>query len=499
MYSEEYEKKGLPFKDFLLKLFLVVIFAFLLAWLLPKFIQPAVITNAKEANVDLSPLTSQIFADNLDRMKEAAISYYTDERLPKEVGESDTMTLGGMIEKKLIVTLFDKNNKACNVEKSYVRITKMDNEYLLKVNLKDSEKEDYILVHLGCYTYCNSYLCEKKTTSVFNGTSSETSSVPIKDGVDNTVHVDGGGDNLVVPPSTPGEELPDSGDKEPDIPIDKPEEVKGYLYEYQKNQDAKFSKWTSWSNWTKTNCSTPEHNCNDNDPSCIKKLQRYNRKEQIGTYSKKYEKKRQVLKQTGSYQQKSCSKYNYVIINNTTYATTTTTTYKVVEQVIVSNGQSNGGWVYNGRASYKNPPRDTATTQYKFVGANYSYCEETCTTLPDYYYDSYIWKGNGNLSSVSNTTTVPGGSNSNTSSDSDVSVSASCGEIVTKTVPIYGYITESEIATRKEPLYGTVCYQSTKTRKLIDSGKTMTTWSKYNDTSLLSNGWYYTGVKKPIK
>ena len=40
-----------------------------------------------------SPLTSQIFADNLDRMKEAAISYYTDERLPKEVGESDTMTL----------------------------------------------------------------------------------------------------------------------------------------------------------------------------------------------------------------------------------------------------------------------------------------------------------------------------------------------------------------------------------------------------------------------
>ena len=35
----------------------------------------------------------------------------------------------------------------------------MDDEYLLKVNLKDSEKEDYILVHLGCYTYCDSYIC----------------------------------------------------------------------------------------------------------------------------------------------------------------------------------------------------------------------------------------------------------------------------------------------------------------------------------------------------
>ena len=206
-----------------------------------------------------------------------------------------------------------------------------------------------------------------------------------------------------------------------------------------------------------------------------------------------------MLKQTGSYTQKACSKYNYVIINNTTYATTTTTNYKVVQQVVTSSGQSSGGWVYNGRASYKNPPRDTATTQYKFVGANYSYCEDTCTTLPDYYYDSYVWKGSGGLSSVSSTTTVPGGSSSSTSSSTSTSVSVSCGQVVTKTIPIYGYITESEIATRREPLYGTVCYQSTKTRKLLDSGKTMTKWSKYNDTSLLNNGWYYTGYKKPIK
>ena len=57
----------------------------------------------------------------------------------------------------------------------------------------------------------------------------------------------------------------------------------------------------------------------------------------------------------------------------------------------------------------------------------------------------------------------------------------------------------SEIATRREPLYGTVCYKSTKTRDLIDSGKTMTTWSKYNDEELLNNGWYYTGEKKPVE
>ena len=146
MYTEEYESKGFPFKDLVLKLVLVVIFIFLLVWLLPKFISPTINTkecNSKTCDVSgIDALTSQIFMDNLERMKEAAISYYTDERLPKEVGDSDTMTLSDMIGKKLLVALIDKNNKVCDLEKSYVKITKLDDEYVLKVNLKDSEKED---------------------------------------------------------------------------------------------------------------------------------------------------------------------------------------------------------------------------------------------------------------------------------------------------------------------------------------------------------------------
>ena len=176
MYTEEYERRGFPFRDFILKLILVIVFVLLLVWLLPKFISPSITTNTTSKSgkacptgtcdtSGISALTSQIFAENLDRMKEAAISYYTDERLPQEVGQSDKMTLSDMIGKKIIIALIDKNNKACDVEKSYVKITKMDNEYLLKVNLKDSEREDYILVHLGCYTYCESYLCQKQGTN----------------------------------------------------------------------------------------------------------------------------------------------------------------------------------------------------------------------------------------------------------------------------------------------------------------------------------------------
>lgn len=112
MYTEDYENRGFPFRDFLLKLILIIIFVFLLVWLLPKFIAPAVVKNLDtETTIDskqLDALGEQIFNDNLDTMKEAAIAYYTDERLPKEVGESDKMTLSDMIGKKLVVALMIK-------------------------------------------------------------------------------------------------------------------------------------------------------------------------------------------------------------------------------------------------------------------------------------------------------------------------------------------------------------------------------------------------------
>ena len=47
MYTEEYENRGFPFRNFLLKLILIIIFVFLLVWLLPKFIAPAVNKDLK--------------------------------------------------------------------------------------------------------------------------------------------------------------------------------------------------------------------------------------------------------------------------------------------------------------------------------------------------------------------------------------------------------------------------------------------------------------------
>ena len=76
----------------------------------------------------------------------------------------------------------------------------------------------------------------------------------------------------------------------------------------------------------------------------------------MDTKAKVLTKDKEEIILAATYQQKSCSKYNYVIINNTTYATTVTTTYTTVS---TSGGN---GWTKVGSGSYDNPPRDTATT-----------------------------------------------------------------------------------------------------------------------------------------
>ncbi len=712
MYTEEYERRGFPFRDFLLKLILIIIFVFLLVWLLPKFISPSTVvtkdgncggtTNGEVCdNSGIKALTSQIFSDNLEKMKEAAINYYTDERLPKEVGESDTMTLSDMIGKHLITPLIDKNNKAVNVEKSYVKITKMDDEYILKVNIKDSEKEDYILVHLGCYNYCDSYLCEKqgKGSKVdVKGSSTPTANVPIKGSkggfpvapvkpevkryceyyngkyfgkYGQEVNRNTFNDECIVKPEPTvlkctikdgkyydstgivvsrqefekqcmpedkhycvyyngdyygkdgskvskdeykkqcqqedkhycvyydgkyygidGDVVSEDKYREECMPVDKhycviyngdyygkngdkvtekeykeqcqlPEEhycvyydgnyygkdgeivtekeykkqcmpaeehycvyYNGkyygkdgkvvseaeykkqcqspsveYVYEYKKVTGTKMSEWSKWSDWSKTSCDTKEVNCSDNDITCLAKTQLLERKEKIGTYKKPYIKYRDVIKQTGSYTEKACSKYDYVVINKTTYATTTTTThhYSVIDTITRTTRQTVGGWTYNGRASYSNPPSDTATRHYKFVGADFSYCNDTCTSLPNYYYDSYSYTGGG-ISTVTSTKSAPGESydttSTSTTSTTETTASAKCGSYTYKTVPIYGTVRVSDVVRREEPLYGTVCYKSTKNRYVKENGKITYKWSTYNNQTLIKEGYVMTGNKK---
>ena len=104
----------------------------------------------------------QVFNENLKTIKDAAISYFTNERLPKKVGDSVKLTLSEMQKEKIVLDVIDSNNSKCSTSDSYVLMTKEENEYLMKINLSCNDMEDYILIHLGCYDYCKDNICEKQ-------------------------------------------------------------------------------------------------------------------------------------------------------------------------------------------------------------------------------------------------------------------------------------------------------------------------------------------------
>ena len=156
-------------KRFLIGLILAALLIFLLLWLFPtraglKDTINEGISDAfdKTFAEKLNPLYDRIFDDNLNTMKEVATAYFTTDRLPKVEGETKKLTLGDMLEMKLLRSIKDKDGKMCDKDKSYVEVTKLSNEYKMKVNLSCGGEEDYIVVYLGCYNYCLNDVCEKK-------------------------------------------------------------------------------------------------------------------------------------------------------------------------------------------------------------------------------------------------------------------------------------------------------------------------------------------------
>lgn len=140
------EKNNSTFiRDLLIKVVLIVIFVFLLTFLFPM--------------PNLTTFYDAVFNDNVQTMKDAAEDWFTTDRMPKEVGDEETLTLQDMLDKKLILPFLDKDGNQCDTEKSYVTVKKEENEYILKVYLSCDGKSDYIIEPIGCYNFCPDGSC----------------------------------------------------------------------------------------------------------------------------------------------------------------------------------------------------------------------------------------------------------------------------------------------------------------------------------------------------
>ena len=144
------ERRSTFIRDLLVKILLIALFLFLLMYLFPM--------------PNLTPFYSAIFNNNIQTMKDAAEDYYTVKNMPTEDGKSVKMTLKEMEEKKLIIPFVDKDGKSCNKSKSYVKVTKDGDEYVLKVSLTCSDESNYIVERIGCHNFCPSGVCDQEKT-----------------------------------------------------------------------------------------------------------------------------------------------------------------------------------------------------------------------------------------------------------------------------------------------------------------------------------------------
>lgn len=151
--------------DIISKIIFLIIFVLILVWFFPTCSN-----NDNSKNNDsvlekynFSVLFDRIFKDNLNEMKYAAKSYFTKERMP-EAGEEKTLTLQEMYDKNLLLPLIDKDNNACDAEKSTVKVTKDGKEYKMKISLTCGEETKSITEVIGCYDFCEDGSCGEKGT-----------------------------------------------------------------------------------------------------------------------------------------------------------------------------------------------------------------------------------------------------------------------------------------------------------------------------------------------
>lgn len=100
---------------------------------------------------------AKVWETNINKMLESAKNYYQGDKLPVNINDTKTMDLKTMLDLEVINPFKDSENQFCDSEKSYVTITKsQENQYDLTAKLvcnkKSGEKKDVIQTNGTKYT-----------------------------------------------------------------------------------------------------------------------------------------------------------------------------------------------------------------------------------------------------------------------------------------------------------------------------------------------------------
>lgn len=493
MYEDR--KDRFSFRSFFLTLLLVLLFIFIMLWLFPT---KSYLDDKLQSSTDierLSVLYDEIFANNVGRMKDAAIGYFTNERMPKTIGESKKLTLQDMYDLHLILKLKDKDGNACDVKRSYTEMTKYTNEYRLKVNLSCGDYEDYIIVYLGCYDYCDGDICERRvetSTGITNTTTGgKDTSTTVNNNKKPSTSKPTDKPNTPSKPSTPedntkyyckvvnGKYYDNKGNEVSKnvyeyactTPV-----IKNYMYEYKLIIKG-YSYWTEWSLWQKT--SVTETSTREVETKEEKVISGYNTlKIQTGTRTYK------VV--TGTKEEKYQDGYTTELVPTTTKEPDGTKKVTTTEKVKTGEVYDCGSKIYSDTTI----PSDTTTTHYEKVGSTTGKTCSTCKEETIYTYKVCSIEPVYEVKEV--TKEVPVYKEVTTYTENQVPV------YKTRIVNTYKTVTEPIYVQKTVPQYKTVKYYRYRDYIVVE-GKTDVKWSysKY-DKELIEKKYVLTGNVKQV-
>lgn len=336
--------------------FLIIIGAiFVLVWLFPT-------------KQSLNPLYQDVFRNNINSMKDAAETYFTNERLPKNVGDKVKLTLKEMQDMNLVLPFIDRYGKECDLNNSYVEITKTETEYELKVNLVCSKEESFIIEHLGCTDKCN--VCSDSSCTSTKLVKEYQYQRDIKNKVVDSYKCDKG--YTLNSKTNKCEKQVTETIKTEATPVYSEKVVTESPIEKTKTVEATYSDWSSWSE-------NKEYDPDNNNITWGKSELVWNEKNGAKKITKKTTKQdtsKPIYQETydnlvGTYKQYLCSDYSY-------FRTDGGTTYQASNWVLKTS---------NKKMSYV--PDNTYDTMYVVKGMDFESCSSTCTLKPYYLVDVY--------------------------------------------------------------------------------------------------------------
>lgn len=143
------ENRKFDLTSFFIKGIIVIIFILFVIWLL-SITAFSDKTNNND-KLDNKEETKDIFKDNLKKMKDVGVKYFTSDKLPKDRDSNVILSLDDMYKQKLVDKITDKNGKECSKDNSYIMAYVAEDKYKLEVNLECDKKSDKVVVDLSKY------------------------------------------------------------------------------------------------------------------------------------------------------------------------------------------------------------------------------------------------------------------------------------------------------------------------------------------------------------